>query len=159
VVGGPGREFWVFGTNYTNDPDPKRLERGSMELGAWRIEVSPKTPAAEDLFLNVMQVTDRDSGARLPVRRLDRDDRVGCLIECPGNDRLVSFRRDGRRSGESVVLDVPAGGPCNALVADLEPGAWYVHREGEAKARRIEVSEDLGAAWYELDAGRWTLGR
>ena len=30
-VGGPGREFWVFGTNYANDPDPQRFQRGSME--------------------------------------------------------------------------------------------------------------------------------
>ena len=42
-VGGPGKEFWVFGKNYPNatvPPDP--------EVGGWRIEVSPKQPSATD---------------------------------------------------------------------------------------------------------------
>ena len=50
--------------NWANDVDPRRIERTSIEAGAWRIEVSPKAHAAEDLFLNVMQVTDSRSPSR-----------------------------------------------------------------------------------------------
>ena len=55
-VGGPGKDFWVFGENFPNAattrPDP------CNERGAWRVEVTPKTEAKEDCFLNVMQVMD-----------------------------------------------------------------------------------------------------
>jgi hypothetical protein len=36
-VGGPGRDFWVFGQNYTNDVEPQRLERRSIGPGAWTL--------------------------------------------------------------------------------------------------------------------------
>jgi hypothetical protein len=48
-IGGPGKEYWVFGTNYANDVAPARRERTSMETGAWRLELSPQAEASEDL--------------------------------------------------------------------------------------------------------------
>ena len=67
-VGGPGKEFWVFGENYPNAattrPDP------CNERGAWRVEVTPKAAAKEDCFLNVMQVMD-NSAAPLPVQKIE----------------------------------------------------------------------------------------
>jgi len=27
TIGGPGKEYWVFGENFANDQDPRRLER------------------------------------------------------------------------------------------------------------------------------------
>ena len=128
-VGGPGKEFWVFGTNYANDLDPQRLERGSMEPGAWRIELSPKTAAAEDLFLNVMQVTDRQSPSRLPVQRIDAGDRVGCIIEGPQTAWVVLLRKDNQRSAEPVKFTVPGNRPCRMLVTDLSPGQWQAKRK------------------------------
>ena len=62
-VGGPGEEFWVFGENFANDVDPRRRERSSIEPGAWRLELTPKTAAKEDRFLTVMQVSDHQSPA------------------------------------------------------------------------------------------------
>jgi len=88
-TGGPGREFWVSGENDANDVEPERLARNSMEAGVWRIELSPKAAAAEDLFLNVMQVTDRDRGERWPVRRIEAAGHVGCVIEGPDASWLV----------------------------------------------------------------------
>jgi heparin/heparan-sulfate lyase len=72
-VGGPGKEFWVFGTNYENNVEPTRLEHGSMEPGAWRLEGCPRQAAAEDLFLKVMQVSDREHGVRWPVSKLEAE--------------------------------------------------------------------------------------
>ena len=43
-VGGPGKEFWVFGKNYPNAENPP-----DPETGAWRIEVTP-SGLATDLF-------------------------------------------------------------------------------------------------------------
>lgn len=158
-IGGPGREFWVFGTNYANDLDPQRLERGSMEPGAWRVELSPKTAAAEDLFLNVMQVTDRQLPSRLPVRRLDAGDRVGCVIEGPQATWVVLLRRDSQRSAEPVKFTVAGDRPCRILVTDLKPGQWRAQREGSTENRNVMVNEGSGVAWIEGPAGVWTLSQ
>lgn len=157
-VGGPGKEFWVFGKNYANDPEPKQLERGSMELGAWRLELSPKAAASEDLLLNVMQMTDRDNSAHRPVKRIETESRVGCLIEGPDATWAVLFRRDNQRSGENVALTVPGSKTCRVLLTDLVAGQWTARREGGGE-QRVEVSPESGAAWLEGPPGAWTLAR
>jgi heparin/heparan-sulfate lyase len=158
-VGGPGKEYWVFGQNYANDVDPKRLERSSMETGAWRIELSPKAAAAEDLFLNVIQVTDRQSPSHWPVRGLDAGDRVGCVIEGPEAAWIVLMRKDGQRSSSPVKFTVPGDRPTGVLVSDLTAGRWHAQQDGSVEARELTVSEDSGAAWFEGDPGAWTLSR
>jgi heparin/heparan-sulfate lyase len=156
-VGGPGQEYWVFGQNWPNDVDPQRLERTSVEPGAWRIEVSPKVPSAEDLFLNVMQVTDRQSPSRWPVRRLDAGERVGCMIEGPETSWVVLMRKDSQRSAAPVKFTVPGDRPGHVLVTDLTSGQWHAQREGSPETRNLVVNEDLGAAWFAGPAGAWTL--
>ena len=157
VVGGPGKEFWVDGTNYANDVEPAALKRSSMELGAWRIEVSPKAAAAEDLFLNVMQVADATGGARWSVRKLEEDGRVGCLIAGADASWLVLLRRDGERSGQAARLTVPGTQPCRVLLADLTAGAWKAQRAGEAAALTLQADEASGAVWFDAQPGDWTL--
>ncbi|MFH1718825.1 MAG: heparin/heparin-sulfate lyase HepB [Planctomycetota bacterium] len=156
-VGGPDKEFWVFGRNYANDVDPKRLERSSIETGAWRIEVSPKSDATEDLFLNVMQVTDSRSPSRWPVRRLDAGQHVGCVIEGPDTAWVVLMRKDSQRSDEPLSFIVPGQGPARMLVTDLTPGRWNARREGSAEILDLTVPADSGAAWFEGSTGTWNL--
>lgn len=156
-VGGQGKEYWVFGTNYANDIEPKQLERSSLEPGAWRIELSPKAAASEDLFLTVMQVTDRTAPGRLPVRLVELRDRVGSYIERPDGSRLVLFRRDGQRSSQPVTVETSGPGTTGVLVTDLTPGAWRVRRAGESASREIRVSQELAAAWFETPPGNWHL--
>lgn len=156
-VGGPGKEFWVFGRNYPNSVDARQMETNAMEVGAWRLELSPRTPAAEDLFLNVMQVTDRAGGAHWPVHRLETADRTGCLIEGPQASWAVLLRRDGRRTALPVEMNVPGQGVCHVLVTDLAPGRWQARHAGNGSMREIDVSGESGAAWFEGPAGAWTL--
>ncbi len=156
-IGGPGKEFWSCGTNYANDTEPARLERSSLEPGAWRIELSPKAVASEDLFLTVMQVTDRSDPERLPVRLVELPDRVGAFIERPNGNRLVLFRRCGAPSAESVTIEVPGSDTTGVLVGDLSAGVWCVRRSGAAVSRDIRISEELGAAWFEASPGTWHL--
>jgi hypothetical protein len=159
TAGGPGKEFWVAGENYANDVEPAALKRNSMELGAWRVEVSPKAAAADDLFLNVMQVTDGEGGARWPVSKLEADGRVGCLIASPAASWLVLFRRDSARSDAPVRFTVPGAKPCRVLVADLEPGAWSAQRAGEAASLAVTASDESGALWFEAPPGDWVIRR
>jgi hypothetical protein len=62
-VGGPGKEFWVFGTNYANDVDTEMLRRSSLEPGAWRIELSPKAADEQERrrAWNALSQTPQDS--------------------------------------------------------------------------------------------------
>ncbi len=158
-VGGPGREFWVFDQNYANDVETNRLERSSMEPGAWRLELSPRTAAAEDLFLNVMQVTDRRSPSHWPVRRFDASQHTGCLIEGPDLVWLVLLRNDNQRSPDPVTFSVPAPRSARILVTGLQPGQWRAHRVGSNETRDLVVPEASGAAWFEGPAGDWNLTR
>ena len=156
-VGGPGKEYWVFGTNYANDIEPRQLERSSLEPGQWRIELSPRAASCDDSFLTVMQVTDRAAPDRLPVRLVELRDRVGSYIERPDGSRLVLFRRDGQRSSR----------PGN----DRRSRSWKNRRSGhgpharriarrranESNSHEIRVSQELGAAWFEASPGTWHL--
>ena len=157
-VGGPGREFWVFGTNYANDVDAAQLARNSKEAGAWRVEVSPNAAAEEDLFLNVMQVTGRDRAQRWPVRPIETAGRVGCVIEGPGASWLVLFRTDASPSAEPVTVTLPERRLTRVLAANLDPGRWTA-RSSDGQTRSLEVSSECGSAWLEGESGEWTLSR
>jgi hypothetical protein len=158
-VGGPGKEDWVFGTNYANDPDPERVARGFIETSAWRVELSPQTASAEDHFLTVMQITERTAPARWPVRRVDTEERTGYLIEGVSASWMILLRRDTTRSDNAVEFTVAGPGRTRVLVADLAPGRWQARSPGSAETHRLEVAEDSGAAWFEATAGTWTLNQ
>jgi heparin/heparan-sulfate lyase len=101
-VGGPGREYLVDGKNFANDLTTQLAQRGSPETGAWRLELSPSQPAAEDHFFTVMQVTSRERPNPAPVKKIDSADRAGCAIEMPGGCWAALFRKDSTRSDRPV---------------------------------------------------------
>ena len=158
TIGGPGKEYWVFGQNFANDQEPGRLERTTMELGSWRLQVSPRQSSAEDLLLNVMQVTDRQSGCTFPVERIDAGPLVGCRIDGPDCDWVVMFRRDGGRGDDPISLHLPGDQPCRVLFTDLEPGMWNATRSGD-KAVTLSVSKESAAAWLSGRAGDWNISK
>jgi heparin/heparan-sulfate lyase len=95
-VGGPGKEFWVFGKNYPTEPTQKDWAQRSYEPGAWRLELSPRKPSEGDFFLVVMQVSERGSNARLPVALAEEGDQVGCKV---GEKKVLFSRATGRVTG------------------------------------------------------------
>jgi len=103
-VGGEGKEFWVFGKNYENDPT--RRPDVANERGAWRVEVSPKKPAKENTFLNVMQVMDNTNEDLLDVTMIENDHVVGTRIK----DRIVTFSKTSDVLGQSYTLSVAGEG-------------------------------------------------
>ena len=152
TVGGPGREYWVFGEN--QEPDGPDRIRPEDELGAWRVEVSPKQPAAADWFLNVMQVMDRGAEA-LPVERLASGDLAG--VQLAG--RVVWFNRTGARTDRTVSFQARGAGRLQFLVADLAEGTWQVWRDGAVIHPALTVSAEEGALWFEGPAGSYSLRR
>jgi heparin/heparan-sulfate lyase len=158
AVGGPGREYEVGGTNFANDPEPRLARNGTPETGAWRIELAPRRPSTEDLFLTVLQTGRRGEEIRHSVSEVTAEGRLGCALACPDGRRTVLFRLDGRRSGEPVRVRVPGEGTMRLLVADLSPGLWRATPDG-GPPREVRVTDALGAAWIEGPPGPWVLQR
>lgn len=151
-VGGPGREFWVFGRNF---PFPPQAGADSHESGAWRVELSPRTPAESDCFLNVMQVMDREMGKKLDVKGIRAEGVIGVEIE----DWMVVFSGSGERMDRPVVFSVSGEGVFKFLVADLVPGTWQVLRDGVVSVPAILVGSDDGVMFFEGREGRYSLLR
>jgi len=82
VVGGPGAEFMVFGTNY---PFSGYETEMTDLMGRSRLEVSPAEASTDDLFLHLVQVGDP---AMTDMSR-------GTLVES-GDMRGVSFSFEGK---------------------------------------------------------------
>ena len=154
-VGGPGKEFWVFGNNYPNAattrPDP------CNERGAWRVEVTPGKESKEDCFFNVIQVADNSVGKMLPVRRIDADKVVGAAV----SDRVVMFSRDSRQLSDSFSFEIPkaAGKQVKILLTDLAEGSWNIIKDGKAFKRNVAVSPDTGTIYFTGSPGRYTVER
>lgn len=150
AVGGPGKEFWVFGRNY---PSEIRYRRdNSYERAAWRIEVSPKAPARENYFLNIMQVMDSD-GEKLDIRKIDGEGIVGVTV----SDRVVLFSKDSEAIDSPVTFSIREKGRYKILVTDLVPGTWQVLRNGKATVGSVSVKDEDGALYVEGSAGAYEL--
>lgn len=153
-IGGPGKEFWVFGENYPNAattrPDP------CNERGEWRVEVTPKSPAEEDCFLNVMQVADNSCEHMLPVVRIDSDKAVGAAV----GGRVVMFCRDSRQFTEEFAFEIPksAGRKVKVLLTDLAEGEWTVTRSGRKVAGGMASAEE-GTLYFDAAPGLYTVAR
>jgi len=155
-VGGPGKEFMVFGTNYANDQTQRHIEKSSMELGAWRVEISPESASAEDLFLNVMQITDQSNDNPYPVECFSTGAMTGCRIDTPQQDWVVLFRKDAALSSDAVNLTLVGKDLFHLLITGLEPGQWQAkHANGIVKI--FSVTAESCCGWLELPSGEWRI--
>ncbi len=152
TVGGPGKEFWVAGKNFENKP---RRTPERYEMGNWRVELSPREAAVENLFLNLMQVTDGSNKNLLEVERIDSENLVG--IKCAG--RVVLFNRSAERADRTVSWQVDGGGTFKFLVTDLAEGNWQLRRDGRIADPVLVVNADNGTACFEGPAGSYELRR
>ena len=83
-MGGPGKEFFAAGKNWSIDAGGLNPENLAM-IGQWRVEVTPTQPRKDDLFLHVIQVGGQ------AARTMDKTE----LIEAQGlcGARITSGRR------------------------------------------------------------------
>lgn len=154
-VGGEGKEFWVFGENYPNAattrPDP------CNERGAWRVEVTPKKESKEDIFLNVIQVSDNTCTHMLPVYPVEGEKVVGTAI----SDRVVVFSRDGRVLSEDFSFKIPksVGKSAKVLLTDLSEGQWTVMKDGKVFDGSKLVTKEAGTIYFNAGPGVYTIVR
>jgi heparin/heparan-sulfate lyase len=147
-VGGPGKEAWVNGVNYSALTRPE----GNNEGGGWRIEVSPKAARETDDFLNVLQMG--ENGGALAVERIEAGTHVGARL----GDRVVLFGKKREREASPVTFGFDGAGPFKILVSGLAAGSWGVERDGRTVGTASVTSEE-GVAYFEGAPGRYRLAR
>jgi len=159
-IGGPGKEFWSFGKNWKNDILPHQ-KGGCQERGNWRIQISPRTPAEEDVYLNVMQMLDRKGGRARRVVRIggEADGRKDSLTGCRLGNRVVMFNTTSSRTTKSASFRLQSPGTHRILVTDLEAGTWKVLNARTGRSRTVAVSAPGYAAHFEGEAGEYHLTR
>ena len=148
-VGGPGKEFWVFGKNWENEQRTQR--ENTYERAAWRIEISPKVPSTEDYFLNVMQVSDADSDEKLKVQKIEGNKVIGVSI----SNRIVLFSSISEKLDGSFSFSVGAEGSHKILVTDLSPGTWQVLKDNKVVSTS-KVTPESGTLYFEGGQGEYS---
>lgn len=153
-VGGKGKEFWVFGTNYPNEATPNRPDDAN-EKGAWRVEVSPAVAANENYFLNVMQVADNTCKQMNDVKRIDADKIVGVQIA----DRIVTFSKNSQPLCGKFDMNIGGDKTMKFVITDLIAGTWQIRKDGKVYIPAKEVRSDDGILSFEGTAGRYEFFR
>ncbi|MEQ9289610.1 MAG: DUF4962 domain-containing protein [Cyclobacteriaceae bacterium] len=146
-IGGKGKEFWVFGENYKNDPYPGNDP--ANERGSWRVEISPKKRSTEDYYLNVMQVMDSDQKSLHEVNYIENDKIVGAQIA----DRVVTFSKNMEIIDMPFTLSIKGQGKFKIMISDLLSGPWQILKDGEVFMPFMPVREDDGILYFEGEAG------
>jgi Heparinase II C-terminal domain/Heparinase II/III-like protein/Domain of unknown function (DUF4962) len=152
-VGGKGKEFWVFGTNYPNEPKAGTDE--ANERGEWRVEISPKKPATEDYYLNVMQITDNAQKNLPKVKRIDGEKVIGVQMA----DRVTTFSKNFTTLDRSFSFSIEGKGTFKFALTDMLPGTWQIMKEGKVFLPALIVRSDDGILYFEGEAGKYSLMR
>lgn len=146
LVGGPGREYEVDGTNWPNViPDDTEAE-----TGAWRVEVSPSSANRTDVFLNVIQISSESRYRGIPVQRMD----CGSHVAAAFGDRMVLFSRETGLS--AAVPGFRVDGTKKILVCDMQPGRYDIRRNGK-RVCTAEVKEGEDAIEFSARKGKYEI--
>lgn len=154
TVGGKGKEFWVFGNNYPNEPRPGD-DHEANESGAWRVEILPKVTATEDYYLNVMQVADNNQKKLHEVYRIATDKIIGAQLA----DRIVTFSKNTEIIDLPFKLTIEGKGVFKVLLSDLFNGTWQVKKNGKVLLPAVPVRKNEGTLYFEGTAGDYEFLR
>ena len=157
-VGGEGHEYEVFGVNYA---DRQKAPDDAGECGSWRVELSPVKPAAEDAFLNVIQVADPGDG-KLPAARYFKGSGEGksgaaALAGALVAGRAVTFSLDGGLVTRAAFVLPEGASLYKVLVTDLEYGTYAV--KTSTGTSTVKVSSEEHAAWFTAAPGKVSIWR
>jgi hypothetical protein len=99
----------------------ERSNRKNVVPGAWRVEVSPAAPAAEDHFLHVLEIGDRGTTGKHRVELLSGQNVAGAAFES-GPMALFNTAISPVSEGE---VTLPAMGCKQLYISGLHENAWY----------------------------------
>lgn len=149
-VGGEGYDSWVDGKNYPN-PDPSGVD---SEQGGWRIELSTKTDATHDVFLNAMYVSDADSEVSITPIYEETDSFYGVTMK---NNSVYFSKEYNTDKSDSFTITVRDNGyeTVNVLVTDVANGKWNVSGTNIV----TEVSGNENALCVSIAPGTYTFSK
>lgn len=99
AVGGPGREFLAGGRNW---PLAEGVEYSEL-MGWGRIEVAPRLPSKEVLFLHVVEVGDQSQPAMADTDLITGLDTVGARFVSDEHTVEVTFAAEGEAAGHITI--------------------------------------------------------
>jgi len=118
-VGGPGKEFYAAGKNWSIVDRGLKPENRAM-MGQWRVEVTPGEPRADDVFLHVVQVGDQRLEAMDRVELIQADGACGARLTIGRETWEVTFNTAGELGGH--VKRTGPGAPIDRdLTTKVEP--------------------------------------
>lgn len=138
-IGGKDSEYVAGGKNF---PQTAATSNNSVDGAIWRLEVSPKTASADDLFLNVMQVMDYqgESKQALPVEKFDCGNFTGAKL----GDRIVLFSKSGETNSQPISMTINENGNYKVLITDVEPGMWTIEgKKIKSKTLKVEIGQNV----------------
>ena len=105
IIGGEGKEFWVFGKNYPPAITHYRKREGE-QWGSWRIQTSPTGSVDKTNFLNVLYAGLKNDNNPPQIKYLGDNSGIP-EIEINHQDRIfvLKFNSGERPGGEIIVTD------------------------------------------------------
>jgi heparin/heparan-sulfate lyase len=150
-IGGLGNEFTVNGQNY---PQQIIAANNSWDSAVWRIEVSPKTPAETDYFLNVMQVMDYNGNIKpLSCKAIKTPKLTGAVL----GDRMVLFSKDGQIINDNFDLDINSNSPLKVLVTDIQNGKWKVVSTSNKNQQSFIIESTQQLLYFKVSSGQYKI--
>ena len=129
LIGGPGREFWVRDRNYTFEDAVVKNYAAKVEkdgrgpyTGAWRLELKPGAPSADDRFLNVLTAADVYTAKPIAAKYVSDASRDGVVLTIDGRKITVWFNRTGEVGG-SIAF---GSGPETPLATSVTPQSGII---------------------------------
>lgn len=150
TVGGKGKEFWVFGKNYPNEPTGR--PDVANERGAWRVEISPKVAKETDYFLNVIQITDNQNKKPLMVSKIKGEKIIGVQIQ----DRIVTHSNTSELLESTFSFSFDGKGLFKILITDLKSGHWQIKKDGKTLESK-KVNDENSTIYFEGKKGTYTF--
>ena len=146
-IGGPGKEYWCDGQNW-----------GSVtqeDAGCWRVELSPRTDALSNNFLNVLQAMDSGySPSKLNISSGFSDNKEYAVIMV--KDRIVAEQLALGLNEQAFSFS--AGNTktiYKVLITDLKAGNWKV--TAPAGIKHLTVTESAGTLYFESLGGKFRV--
>ncbi len=128
AVGGPGKEFWAAGKNWSIVA-PTLTPAARAMMGQWRVEVTPAAPRKEDCFLHVIQVGGGELATMDPAELVQSGSQRGVRLVTPQGTWEVTFATQGDLAGH--LKRVGGAGPIDvALAARVEPQSGIMAGRG-----------------------------
>ena len=104
VIGGPGKEFWASGKNWELHPKHDKKYIGKLH-GNWRIEISPAKDAQYDMFITLLQVSNKSDNAEkvIPAIRKGEKSLVVSLKYSGKNWNIIVPEKSGEQCKIEIV--------------------------------------------------------